>query len=43
MAQQGAELPRGGYGGVTHALADYGIDADAMRPRFAAYAARFGV
>lgn len=36
-----AELPRGGYGGVTHDLADYGIDPAAARARFAAYAARF--
>lgn len=43
MERRIAELPHGGYGGVKHALADYGIDADAMRPRFAAYTARFGV
>ncbi|WP_431272557.1 sulfotransferase family protein [Dankookia sp. P2] len=43
LEQRAARLPRGGYGGVTHALADYGIDADSMRRRFAAYAARFGV
>jgi hypothetical protein len=43
MEQRVAELPRGGYGGLTHALAEYGIDAGAMRGHFAAYAARFGV
>ncbi|KAA2212839.1 sulfotransferase family protein [Teichococcus oryzae] len=43
MERRIARLPHGGYGGVKHALADYGIDADAMRPRFAAYAARFNV
>ena len=38
-----AELPRGGYGGLIHALEDYAIDAQALRSRFAAYADRFGV
>jgi hypothetical protein len=43
MVQRIAALPRGGYGGLTHALADYGLDAAAEAPRFAAYAERFGV
>jgi hypothetical protein len=43
MERRVAELPRGGYGGVTHALADYGVDAAATRPRFAAYAEQFGL
>ena len=43
MADRVAALPRGGYGSVKHVLADYGIDADDIRPRFAAYTARFGV
>jgi hypothetical protein len=43
MERRIAELPHGGYGRVKHALADYGIDADATRPRFAAYAAHFGL
>jgi hypothetical protein len=38
-----ADLPRGGYGGLTHALADYGIDPAAEREGFADYAACFGV
>jgi hypothetical protein len=42
MERRVADLPRGGYGGVTHDLADYGIDAAAARRRFAAYAERFG-
>jgi Sulfotransferase family len=43
MEQRVAELPRGGYGGLTHALEDYGIDPQRLRPHFAAYAAHFGV
>jgi hypothetical protein len=43
MRRRIAELPRGGYGGVTHDLADYGIDTASERPRFAPYAERFGV
>lgn len=35
-------MPRGGYGGLTHDLADYGIDPAAERARFAGYTARFG-
>jgi len=43
MAQHVADRPRGGYGGLTFALADYGIDPTVLRPRFAAYQARFRV
>ncbi|MBY0333207.1 MAG: sulfotransferase, partial [Acetobacteraceae bacterium] len=43
MERRVAALPRGGYGGLTHALARYGIDAEAARQDFTAYAARFGV
>jgi hypothetical protein len=43
MERRVAELPRGGYGGVTHELGDYGIDAEATRRHFAAYSDRFGV
>jgi Sulfotransferase family len=43
MERRVAELPRGGYGGLTHALDDYGIDARAVRECFADYAACFGV
>lgn len=42
MARRVAGAPRGGYGGVTHRLEDYGIDPEAARPLFRAYAARFG-
>jgi hypothetical protein len=38
-----ADLPRGGYGGLTHVLADYGVDEAAERARFAEYAEHFGV
>lgn len=43
MEQRVAEQPRGGYGGLTYALEDYGIDPQRLRPHFAAYAAHFGV
>ncbi len=38
-----AAMPRGGYGGLTHALAEYGVDPAAERAGFAEYAAHFGV
>jgi hypothetical protein len=43
MARRVAGEPRGGYGGVTHRLEDYGIDAAAARPRFRDYAGHFGL
>lgn len=43
MEQRVAALPSGGYGGMKHALADYGIDAEAARRSFAAYTSHFGV
>jgi hypothetical protein len=43
MAACVAALPRGGYGGLRHALADYGLDAATERARFADYLAQFGV
>jgi len=43
MERRVAELPRGGYGAVTHVLEDYGIDTRAVHEHFAAYAACFGV
>ncbi len=42
MTRRVAEEPRGGYGGVTFSLEAFGIDAEAARPLFRAYAARFG-
>lgn len=38
-----AALPRGGYAGVTHRLAEYGIDPATARAAFAAYVGTFGI
>ena len=43
MARRVAEQPRGGYGGLTFRLEAYGIDPEAARPLFRAYASRFGL
>lgn len=43
LEQLVAATPRGGYAGVTHALEDYGIDAEEVRAQCAAYAGRFGL
>ncbi|MBX9698884.1 MAG: sulfotransferase, partial [Acetobacteraceae bacterium] len=43
MQRRITEEPRGGYGGVTHRLEEYGIDPAAARAMFGDYAARFGV
>ena len=34
MEQRVAELPRGGYGGLTHALEDYGMEPQHLRAQF---------
>jgi hypothetical protein len=43
MERRIAGTPHGGYGGVTYALAPYGIDPAATRRHFAAYMERFAV
>jgi hypothetical protein len=43
MEKRISDEPRGGYGGLTFKLEDYGVDVPALRRRFEAYAARFGV
>jgi len=43
MEKRITDEPRGGYGGLTFQLEDYGVDVPALRRRFEPYAARFGV
>jgi hypothetical protein len=43
MERRVAELPSGGYGGLTHTLESYGVDTDSMRRGFDAYADHFGI
>lgn len=43
MERRVAEEPRGGYGGVTHRLQDYGIDPEQARPLFREYIDHFGL
>jgi hypothetical protein len=43
MERRSAELPRGGYGGLTHTLESYGVDTDLVRRSFDAYADHFGI
>lgn len=42
MERRIAAEPRGGYGGIRHALEDYGMEAARLRERFAGYAESFG-
>jgi hypothetical protein len=43
MERRVAELPSGGYGGLTHTLESYGVDTDSMRRGFDAYADHFDI